>query len=212
MIDNHIYFFDNMATVVEHKETKQKLLETALDLIWENNYDCVGIVQICTQSGVTKGAFYHYFKSKSDLAAAALEARWLKIKNDFDGVFSPQNTPLERVDYYCELIISMQTRKHAQTGRVLGCPFISTGQSTSEDKLKNISVNITERMIKYFTSLVTDAQCESIVDKDLDAANIGRYMYVFVQGVLTIGRVKNDLEFVKTDLKPGLLRILGIPA
>lgn len=199
-----------MATVIEHKETKQKLLETALDLIWENNYDCVGIVQICTQSGVTKGAFYHYFKSKADLAAAALEARWLNVRNSFDRVFSPQNTSLERVDYYCDLIISMQEKKHAQTGRVVGCPFISTGQSTSEDKIKSISVNIIDRMTKYFTSLVVDAQREGIVDKDLDAANIARYMYVFVQGVLTIGRVKNDLEFVKNDLKPGLLRILGV--
>lgn len=199
-----------MATVVEHRETKQKLLETALDLIWENNYDCVGIVQICTQSGVTKGAFYHYFKSKSDLAAAALEARWLNVRNSFDRVFSPQNTSLERVDYYCDLIISMQAAKHAQTGRVLGCPFISTGQSTNEDKLRSISVDITERMNKYFTSLVVDAQREGIVDKGLDASNIASYMYVFVQGVLTIGRVKNDLESVKTDLKPGLLRILGV--
>ncbi len=198
-----------MATVVEHRETKQKLLETALDLIWENNYDCVGIVQICTQAGVTKGAFYHYFKSKSDLAAAALEARWLNIRNSFDSVFSPQNTSLERVDYYCELIVSMQAEKHAQTGRVLGCPFISTGQSTREDKLRSISVEITERMTKYFTSLVVDAQREGIVDKDLDASDIARYMYVFVQGILTIGRVKNDLESVKNDLKPGLLRILG---
>ncbi|AFY56895.1 transcriptional regulator [Rivularia sp. PCC 7116] len=199
-----------MATVVEHRETKQKLLEKALDLIWENNYDCVGIVQICTQAGVTKGAFYHYFKSKSDLAAAALEARWLKVRNSFDRVFSPQNTSLERVDFYCELIISMQAAKHAQTGRVLGCPFISTGQSTSEDKLRSISVEITERMTKYFTSLVADAQREGIVDKDLNPINIARYMYVFVQGVLTIGRLKNDLESVKTDLKPGLLRILGV--
>ena len=199
-----------MATVVEHRETKQKLLETALDLIWENNYDCVGIVQICTQSGVTKGAFYHYFKSKSDLAAAALEARWLNVRNSFDRVFSPQNTSLERVDFYCDLIISMQAKKHAQTGRVLGCPFISTGQSTREDKIKRISVDITERMTKYFTSLVVDAQREAIVDKDLDAVDIARYMYLFVQGVLTIGRVKNDLDSVKTDLKPGLLRILGV--
>ena len=199
-----------MATVVEHRETKQKLLETALDLIWENNYDCVGIVQICTQSGVTKGAFYHYFKSKSDLAAAALEARWLNVRNSFERVFSPQNTSLERVDFYCDLIISMQAKKHAQTGRVLGCPFISTGQSTREDKLRSISVDITERMTKYFTSLVVDAQREAIVDKDLDAVDIARYMYLFVQGVLTIGRVKNDLESVKTDLKPGLLRILGV--
>jgi len=199
-----------METVVEHRKTKQKLLETALDLIWENNYNCVGIVQICTQAGVTKGAFYHYFKSKSDLAAAALEARWLNVRNSFDRVFSSQNAPLERVDYYCELIISMQAAKHAETGRVLGCPFISTGQSTSEDKIKAISVEITERMSKYLTSLVVDAQREGLVNKDLNPTDIARYMYVFVQGVLTIGRVKNDLESVKNDLKPGLLRILGI--
>ena len=28
-----------MATVVEHRETRQKLLKSALDLFWENNYD-----------------------------------------------------------------------------------------------------------------------------------------------------------------------------
>lgn len=201
-----------MATLVEHRETKQKLLETALDLIWENNYDCVGIVQICTQAGVTKGAFYHYFKSKSDLAAAALEARWLNIKKDFDGAFSPQNTPLERVDCYCKLIISIQVKKHIQTGRVLGCPFISTGQSTNEDKLKTISADIIDRMTKYFTSLVTDAQREGILEQDLDAVNIAHYMYQFAQGVLTLARVKNDLDILKTDLQPGLLRILGVPA
>lgn len=199
-----------MATLVEHRETKQKLLETALDLIWENNYDCVGIVQICTQAGVTKGAFYHYFNSKADLAAAALEARWIKIRSDFDRVFSPQNAPLERVDYYCKLIISIQTKKHTQTGRVLGCPFISTGQSTSEDKLKSISIDTIERMTKYFTSLVADAQREGIVDKTLDTVNIAHYMYEFAQGVLTLARVKNDLEILKQDLRSGLLRILGV--
>lgn len=199
-----------MATVVENRETKQKLLETALDLIWENNYDCVGIVQICTQAGVTKGAFYHYFHSKADLAAAALEARWLKVRSDFDRVFSSQNTSLERVNNYCELIISMQTKKQAKTGRVLGCPFISTGQSTSEDKLKSISVEIIERMNKYFTSLVTDAQHEGIVDKNLEPVNIAHYLYEFVQGVLTLARVKNDLDILKQDLQPGLLRILGV--
>lgn len=199
-----------MATLVEHRETKQKLLETALDLIWENNYDCVGVVQICTQAGVTKGAFYHYFKSKADLAAAALEAHWLKVRSSFDRVFSPQNTPLERVDYYCELIISMQMEKQFQTGRVVGCPFISTGQSTREDKLKSISIEIIERMTKYFTSLVTDAQREGIVPNSLDAVNIAHYMYEFVQGVLTLARIKNDLSILKRDLKPGLLIILGV--
>lgn len=202
----------NMTTsrLVEQRETKQKLLETALNLIWQSSYDSVGIVQICEQAGVTKGAFYHYFKSKADLATAAFEEHWRRVRVDCDRVFSSQNSALERVDKYCELIISMQEKKQAQSGRVVGCPFISSGQSTTENKLKNLSAEIVERMTKYFASLVADAQREGAIDTDLNPSEIARYMYEFVQGVLTLGRVRNDLKIVKTDLKPGLLRILGI--
>ena len=58
-----------MATLLnlETQGTKQKLLETAVNLIWENNYESVGIAQICEQAGVTKGAFYHYFQSKQSI-------------------------------------------------------------------------------------------------------------------------------------------------
>lgn len=203
-----------MATskLVEQRETKQKLLETALNLIWQSSYDSVGIAQICQQAGVTKGAFYHYFKSKADLATAAFEKHWQQVRLGYDRVFSSQNSPLERIDRYCELIISLQVNKQAQTGCVVGCPFISNGQSTTENKLKNLSAEIVDRMTKYFASLVADAQREGIVDKNLDPAEIALYMYEFVQGVLTLGRVKNDLKIVKTDLRPGLLRILGIQA
>ena len=201
-----------MATskLVENRETKQKLLETALNLIWQSSYDSVGIIQICAQSGVTKGAFYHYFKSKADLATAAFEEHWQRVRVDLDRVFSSQNSALERVDKYCELMISMQVKKQAQTGRVVGCPFISSGQSTTEDKLKNLSAEIINRMTKYFASLVADAQQEGIIDTDVEPIKIAIYMYEFVQGVLTLGRVKNDLKIVTTDLRPGLLRILGV--
>ena len=209
-----MYLQDNMGTsrLLEQRETKQKLLQTALNLIWQSSYDSVGIVQICAQAGMTKGAFYHYYKSKADLATAAFEEHWERVRVDFDRVFSSQHSPLERVDKYCELIISMQTKRQAQAGSVVGCPFISCGQSTTEDKLKNLSAEIVERMTKYFASLVADAQREGIVAPDLDCLEIARYMYEFVQGVLTLGRVRNDLKIVKTDLRPGLLRILGIQA
>ncbi len=207
----HVYFHSMaVSRLIEQRETKQKLLETALNLIWQSNYDSVGIVQICDRAGVTKGAFYHYFKSKADLATAAFEEHWQGVRVDLDRVFSSQNSSLERIDKYCDLIISMQEKKQAQSGRVVGCPFISSGQSTTEDKLKNSSAEIIDRMTKYFASLVADAQREGIVGRDLDPLKIALYMYEFVQGVLTLGRVKNDLKIVKTDLRPGLLRILGI--
>ena len=45
-----------------------------------------------------KGSFYYFFKSKSELAAAALEADWNKKKAEMDSIFSPTVPPLERLD------------------------------------------------------------------------------------------------------------------
>ncbi len=195
---------------VETKETKKRLLETALNLIWENNYESVGIAQICEQAGVTKGAFYHYFQSKADLVTAAFTEYWQQIRLEMDRVFSSQNTPLERVDLYCQMLISKQQMRELQTGHVLGCPFISSGQNTQEQQLKQLAVSTVENVLKYFISLINDAQHENLISKEVNAEYLARYMYEFIQGVLILARVKNDLEIIKNDLQPGILRILGL--
>ena len=52
---------------IQSLETKQKIFSTALALFDEKGYDNVTINDICRQIGLTKGAFYHHFNSKSDI-------------------------------------------------------------------------------------------------------------------------------------------------
>lgn len=52
---------------LQAKETKQKLLRTSLDLVNKYGYDNVTVDDICNASGVSKGTFYHHFKSKSEV-------------------------------------------------------------------------------------------------------------------------------------------------
>jgi TetR/AcrR family transcriptional repressor of nem operon len=52
---------------------KERLTEAAMDLIWENSYGATSVDAICERAGAKKGSFYYFFKSKSELAAAALE-------------------------------------------------------------------------------------------------------------------------------------------
>jgi TetR/AcrR family transcriptional regulator, fatty acid metabolism regulator protein len=53
--------------------TKGKIYATAMDLIRSKGYTNVTIKEICEKSGVTKGAFYHHFDSKSSI----LESNYL---------------------------------------------------------------------------------------------------------------------------------------
>src|SRR5229473_7848195 len=59
-----------MATETQH-ESKTKLLDAALHVIRAKGYAGTTVDDICHNAGVTKGSFFHHFKSKDELALTA---------------------------------------------------------------------------------------------------------------------------------------------
>lgn len=54
------------------QKTKQYILETATRLFSEKGFENVKVEDVVTEVGVTRGAFYHYFKSREELIASVL--------------------------------------------------------------------------------------------------------------------------------------------
>jgi TetR/AcrR family transcriptional repressor of nem operon len=82
---------------------RQKLLDAALSLIREKGYSSTSVDEICTQAGVTKGAFFHHFKSKDTLAVAAAN-HWSEITGVFfeTAPYHQHSDPLDRVLGYLD--------------------------------------------------------------------------------------------------------------
>jgi AcrR family transcriptional regulator len=59
------------------EETRNRILDTALDSFARLGYDATSVAQICRRADVTKGGFYHHFPSKQALFLELLE-RWLE--------------------------------------------------------------------------------------------------------------------------------------
>lgn len=57
-------------------ETRGRILSAAVQLFATQGYNATGVAEICSDAGVSKGAFYHHFSSKQMLFAAVLE-EWL---------------------------------------------------------------------------------------------------------------------------------------
>jgi TetR/AcrR family transcriptional regulator, transcriptional repressor for nem operon len=55
------------------ESTKDKILRTALSRLRTNGYAATTVEDLCAGAGVTKGAFFHHFDSKEDLALAAAD-------------------------------------------------------------------------------------------------------------------------------------------
>jgi TetR/AcrR family transcriptional repressor of nem operon len=54
-------------------ESKTRLLEAALHVIRAKGYSATRVEDICEAASLTKGSFFHHFKSKEDLALAAAD-------------------------------------------------------------------------------------------------------------------------------------------
>jgi len=57
----------------QKRDSKAKLLGAALALIRTRGYQATTVDELCAEAGVTKGAFFHHFKSKEELGVAAAE-------------------------------------------------------------------------------------------------------------------------------------------
>jgi TetR/AcrR family transcriptional repressor of nem operon len=189
---------------------KERLLETASDLLSESSYGAVSVDEICARAGVQKGSFYHFFPSKSDLAVAALEDHWERARADKDEAFSPQKPALDRLAAWCALIRRNQTRRHERLGKVLGCPYTSIGSelSTRDENVRLKCREIAERTCRYVESAVRDVQREGFAPKE-DPAVKARELYAFVVGVVQQAKIDNDLA-VLDRMQPGLFRLLGV--
>ena len=62
-----------MNTTDTRHESKTKFLDAALHVIRAKGYTATRIEDVCEAAGLTKGSFFHHFKSKEELALAAAE-------------------------------------------------------------------------------------------------------------------------------------------
>jgi TetR/AcrR family transcriptional regulator, transcriptional repressor for nem operon len=85
------------------QDSKTKLLDAALTAIRAKGYTATTVDDICAVAGLTKGGFFHHFKSKDDLGIAAANF-WSETTGALfkDAPYHAHSDPLDRVLGYIE--------------------------------------------------------------------------------------------------------------
>lgn len=73
-----------------NKETRERLIESALTEFSEKGYAKASLRKICAAAGVTTGALYFFFKDKEDLFAAIVEQPYDELKKILIGHFTTE--------------------------------------------------------------------------------------------------------------------------
>jgi len=84
-------------------DARARLLEAALSVIRAKGYSATSVDELCAAAGVTKGAFFHHFKSKEELGVAAADY-WSEATGAVFAAapYHDHADPLDRVIGYVE--------------------------------------------------------------------------------------------------------------
>lgn len=191
-------------------DAKERLMDAVAELIWAGSYGSTTIDQICEKAGVKKGSFYYFFDSKADLAVAAIEERWQRLRPELDALFSPTVPPLDRLRRYCEFNFRFQAENQSKYGHVLGCPLHSVGAEvcTQEPELRTKIQEILEYKRRYLESAIRDAHGAGLIHAP-DAASKSHILFAYYQGLATQARIQNNLDILRGSIH-GTYEMLGV--
>jgi TetR/AcrR family transcriptional regulator, transcriptional repressor for nem operon len=165
----------------------------------------------CAAANIQKGSFYHFFRSKLEVATAALEAHWASIQPDLDRIFNDRTiTPIQRIAQYFDHVYLRQLARCKRVGQVMGCPFVTLGTEViKHDSIVSAKAKeLMDRYCLYFETALHEAQQNG----DLPIGDVrvkARELYGYLVGELVQARMYNDAEIVK-QLSAAVRQTLGI--
>ena len=106
-----------MATQPHHREqVRQKIIHSALQLFNRHGFTAASIDDIMAGAGMTRGGFYSYFQSKSDLYAEAISCF---VSEKLEGVAAVDKAS----DRAAKIIRDYLSRQHFEEVET-SCPLI----------------------------------------------------------------------------------------
>lgn len=187
--------------------TREKLTKAATELVRRKGYVATTVDDICELSGVTKGAFFHHFKSKEDLVQAALGA-WdggaaaMEASAPFHSLTDPRQKVLGYMDFYLSVFNNPQMLRSCLAGTV--AQEVADTNPSLRDGANVCFLNAGRR----FQALLDDAFVAAA--KPVDTASLAQFWMAALQGSLILSKASQDASVIRRNLLHARQYIAGL--
>lgn len=182
-------------------ETKHKLVDASVKLMRARGYNATTVDDICGEAGVTKGGFFHYFKSKDDIARTALTYFHEGKVSDYEAApFRKFTDPLDRVfgrlDYVEE---SVGTKGRVTKGCLIG--MFAQELAFTNPEIRDVCQNFFSRIVRDFSNDLAEAKAAHKSQRDFDTDSLAQLYLAIVQGTLMLAKIAGNNDVIHNNIE-----------
>lgn len=174
-------------------DTRERILEAALELFCRRSFHAVGTQDICVAAGVNKGSLYHFFPSKLDIAVATIERFGESVRQEQATIASSSWSPAAKLRGIFDLERGMADRHLRTYGAVYGCIVgnMAFELAAEHEPIRKAIATTYEGWAGVVAPILSDLIAAGIIPpcEPLPAA---RTVISFLNGIVLSARIVND--------------------
>jgi len=191
--------------------TRRRIVDAAIGLILRQGYAATTVDQVCTASGVTKGAYFHHFGGKEAVALAAVEA-WGDHGTALyaEAWKNPKTDPLKQLHAMLDIMAGFTERPDQVCTCVVG--MLSQEVAQSHPALRAECARQLERWTENIARLLAAAKRKHAPRAKFDPVAAAWFLNSLWQGSMLVGKTREAPEMVRANLKMARRFIDGLLA
>lgn len=175
------------------EEKRQRIIDTANTLFYQKGFTATSFADIAEESGVPKGNFYFYFRTKEDLLEAVVQDRMTRLACLLDTWQHEHRDPRERLHRIAEAPFN-DREAVAQYGCPMGTLSAELGKLTPKGQ--------NAMTVMYSLLMLTSRHClEELGLKPEDAERQARHLMTRLQGAANLAHTFKDVSWLESEIE-----------
>jgi AcrR family transcriptional regulator len=174
-------------------DKRSRLVCSAMKLFHERGYDGTSIADIAQDAQVQSGNVYYYFKSKDEIAAAAVQQLAARLRA-LQEVWTQEPDPRKRLQQWVQHVLD-----NAAIMVRFGCPASGLGSALRKAKgsrqLLDQSASVLLEGEQWLQAQFRALNCKQ------EARELAMHVMSGVQGAVLLAHVMNDPEYISNEVR-----------
>ncbi|MGH7300768.1 MAG: TetR/AcrR family transcriptional regulator [Candidatus Rokuibacteriota bacterium] len=177
--------------------TRDQILNAASRLIHVQGYRSTSLDDVLRESGVGKGNFYYYFKSKEELGYAIIDriARAFVERGLGPAFADTEADPVAQLHGFFERVLDSQRQRNCVGGCVMG-----NLASELSDVHEGFRQRLAEIFVAYQAHLaeaIRRGQQSGRLRSDADASRVAQFLVAGLEGAILLSKVTRDITVME---------------